>query len=468
MSIYSASLGQRALDRLGPADRHPNSVFTRVFVEKLKIPGLDLRAVTVQTRIEVHRIAGTVGHEQVVAYYENLLHGEVCLAGRPPREPPRPEPPVPPGPDGSFSPARADRSLSRDELRTLRPRDAFRECESCPEMVIVPAGSFMMGSPPGEPRRSDDEGPQRRVTFAHQFSVGRFPVTVDQFRAFVNDTRHVPAANCWTRAGRETVRQARESWTDPGFRQAGRNPVVCISWSDANAYAAWLSQKAGSTYRLLSEAEREYTARADTSTAFWTGNSITTSQANYDGSDSYNGSPRGPFRQATTPVDSFAPNTWGLHDVHGNVWEWTLDCWNDSYRGAPTDGSARRDGDCARRVLRGGSWRNSPWNTRSAVRLAGSAALSLDGFGFRVARALGYVVQIGSYRSESSATEALEQVKSRYPSIVGHREPKVVRADLGEPGTYFRVVADFELLSGATEYCNQLRAAGGDCVVRQR
>ena len=120
----------------------------------------------------------------------------------------------------------------------------------------------------------------------------------------------------------------------------GKRPVINVNWDDAKAYVAWLSRKTGKTYRLLSEAEREYVTRAGTTTPFWWGSSISTSQANYDGNYTYGSGSKGEYRQKTMPVDSFQPNPWGLYQVHGNVWEWTEDCWNDSYNGAPTDGSA--------------------------------------------------------------------------------------------------------------------------------
>ena len=132
--------------------------------------------------------------------------------------------------------------------------------------------------------------------------------------------------------------------------------MVCVNWNDAKAYVAWLSKTTGKTYRLLSEAEREYVARAGTTTPFWWGATISTSQANYDGNYTYAGGSKGEWRKATVAVDSFAANPWGLYNVHGNVWEWTEDCWNEKNAGNPGNGSARTNGDCGCRVLRGGSW----------------------------------------------------------------------------------------------------------------
>lgn len=239
-------------------------------------------------------------------------------------------------------------------------------------MVVVPAGSFTMGSPTGEKDRETDGGSQHQVTFAQQFAVGKFSVTFDEWDSCVADggcNGYRPADQGWGRAKR---------------------PVVNVSWDDAKAYLAWLSRKTGKTYRLLSEAEREYVARAGTTTPFWTGSTISTSEANYDGNYTYGGGSKGEYRRQTVPVDSFQPNPWGLYQVHGNVWEWTEDCWNNSYDGAPTDGSAWTGGNCNRRVLRGGSWRNHPRNLRSAFRFDYSTSDRIDAksLGFRVARTL--------------------------------------------------------------------------------
>jgi formylglycine-generating enzyme required for sulfatase activity len=161
-----------------------------------------------------------------------------------------------------------------------------------------------------------------------------------------------------------------------------------VSWDDAAAYAKWLSGKTGKSYRLLSEAEFEYVARAGTTTPFWWGRSISTSQANYDGNYTYAGSPKGEYRARPTPVKSFQPNPWGLYQVHGNVWEWCADCWNGNYEGAPDDGTLWTTGDCAFRVLRGGSWYNFPWDLRAAYRIRDFAGFRGVIAGFRVARTL--------------------------------------------------------------------------------
>jgi formylglycine-generating enzyme required for sulfatase activity len=271
----------------------------------------------------------------------------------------------------SFS-SRCPTPLSAAEERALKPKDVFRECDNCPEMVVAPAGSFTMGSPASELQRSTGEE-QVRVTIAQPFAAGKFAVTFDQWDACVAD------------GGCNGYRPADEGWG------RGNRPVINVNWYHANAYAEWLSRKTGKTYRLLSEAEREYVTRAGTMRPFWWGSSISPNQANYDGSYTYADGPKGEYRARTVPVDSFEANRWGLLNVHGNVWDWTEDCWNDSNRGNPGNGSARRTGNCIYRVVRGGSWSLDPQYLRAATRVMGLADHPANGLrslniGFRLAR----------------------------------------------------------------------------------
>src|SRR5262249_30979398 len=166
----------------------------------------------------------------------------------------------------------------------------------------------------------------------------------------------------------------------------GKRPVINVGWDDVKAYVAWLSRQTGRTYRLLSDAEREYVTRAGTTTPFWWGATISTSQANYDGTTTYGCGAQGGFRQKTVPVGTFQPNPWGLYEVHGNVSEWIEDCWNSSYNGAPTDGSAWTSGQCNLRRQRGGSWFSNPASLRSADHEHSDNRSKFTGF--RAARAL--------------------------------------------------------------------------------
>jgi formylglycine-generating enzyme required for sulfatase activity len=218
----------------------------------------------------------------------------------------------------------------------------FKDQETSPEMVVVPAGSFKMGSPDDEPERQRMEGPQRKVTIAQPFAVARHAITRGQFAAFVTATGYEIPKGAPVRKGDQWVHDPKASWRVPGFFQDDSHPVVCINWDDAKAYAAWLSQTTGKPYRLLSEAEREYVARAGTTTPFWWGSSITSAQANYDSRLSYGGGEsKGEWRKSTVSIDSFEANPWGLYNVHGNVWEWCEDVWHVSYSGAPLDGRRR-------------------------------------------------------------------------------------------------------------------------------
>ncbi len=246
----------------------------------------------------------------------------------------------------------------RDDDRAV-PGRTFRDCAVCPQMVTVPAGRFLMGSPATEAGRHADEG-QRPVTISAPFAAGVYEVTFAEWDACV------AGGGC---GGRRPE--------DGGWGR-GRRPVVNVSWEDAQAYIAWLSTETGAEYRLLTEAEWEYVARAGTTAPFHTGATISTDQANYDGlSNPYGGGVRGTYRARTTEVGSFAPNSFGLHDVHGNAGELVQDCYEDTVGGATT---------CSVRVVRGGSWANGPESLRSAYRGWCAPTLRNHLNGFRVAR----------------------------------------------------------------------------------
>jgi formylglycine-generating enzyme required for sulfatase activity len=271
----------------------------------------------------------------------------------------------------------------------------FKDHEQGPEMVLVPAGSFSMGSAPSEiaemlmERTGHDEeeakiyfeehkaefvaeAPKHVVTLSSPIAVGRFAVTFDEWEA------------CFADGGcKERKSPLLSLGGVPAFPALSGNwPVIFVSWHEAKAYCEWLSWKTGKTYRLLSEAEREYVARASTATPFWWGSEITTAQANFHDYEKDDPNPM--------PVDSFEPNPWGLFNVHGNVSEWCEDFWHDSYQGAPTDGSPWIEGgDSARRVLRGGSWYSQDeFELRSASRSYGPSDGQMSFIGFRLARTL--------------------------------------------------------------------------------
>lgn len=270
----------------------------------------------------------------------------------------------------------------------------FRECSDCPEMVGIPAGSFVMGSPPDEPGRFDNEGPQHVVKIK-AFAMGKYPVTSEQFIFFLKDTGYQPAP-CNPTLDMKWSTPRRGIAFPPSIAEPPKWPAVCLDWRDAEAYIAWLNKKVRrerpwlgnwpGPYRLPSEAEWEYAARAGTKTARWWGDSIGVNNANCNGCGSKWDN------RVLADVDSFKPNPFGLYDLLGNAWEWTADCWHPSYARAPRDGSAWTTSDCSKHVLRGGSWNNLPVFVRSAARSGGAHSGEEYDYsslaGFRLARDL--------------------------------------------------------------------------------
>ena len=379
-----------------------DGLYTRHLVEALREPGV--QAMELFTRVS-EAVEAASGGQQIPA---------VNFAGA----------------AGRFVFRRGVAVRTADPAPTYAASDVFRDCPSCPEMVVIPAGTFQMvsslrlsaalprrrgrragdGRPPGSERagrrppgseragrrppgleragrrprgseragrrppgseragrrppgseedRYDNEGSRHRVTL-RSFAMGVKEVTFDEWDA------------CVRGGGCDGYRPDDEGWG------RGARPVINVSWEDAQAYVSWLSEITGAQYRLPSESEWEYAARAGTTTPYHTGSTISTDQANYRYS-----------RGRTTPVGTFAPNAFGLYDVHGNVWERVEDCWHDDYRGAPSDGTAwTRGGDCGRRVLRGGSWDGDPRSVRSASRSRNATGYRNGNAGFRVSRTL--------------------------------------------------------------------------------
>jgi formylglycine-generating enzyme required for sulfatase activity len=271
-------------------------------------------------------------------------------------------------------------------------------------MVLLPAGAFTMGSPGHEAGRENDEGPQHAVTIARPFAVGRHEVTRGQFAAFVAESGYqAHGGNCWYWNSIESKYKNDDpsrSWRNPGYPQNDNHPVVCVSWTDARAYANWLSGKTGKSYRLPSEAEWEYAARAGAASSRPWGEDPNQAcrHANVRDLAFKRLMPAGKGRQwsgthgcddssaYTANGGSYQRNPFGLHDMIGNAWEWTEDCANDSYVGAPTDGSAWQSGDCAARMVRGGSWYSDERFARSTNRNRESASGRTWNLGFRLAR----------------------------------------------------------------------------------
>ena len=396
---YAASAGETVPDG-GFGAR--NSPFTRALLTHLADP-VEVGTMFVRVTNTVYRATG--GRQEPTAY--GSRRSEYYLSRSDPPPPPpgndRNDPPPSPGgedllwqsalkvdtvegyleyerryPNGQyvvFARARVATLRSApvpdpDPVPTHAAGGVFRDCAACPEMVVIPAGTFMMGSPASEAGRSDDEGPRHAVTL-RSFALGVKEVTFAEWDACVRGggcNGYRPDDRVWGR---------------------GSRPVINVSWEDAQAYVGWLSERTGAAYRLPSESEWEYAARGGTTTPFHTGSTISTDQANYNGNSVYGSGRRGEHRQQTTPAGTFVANAFGLYDVHGNVWEWVEDCWHATYAGAPSDGSAwTRSGVCDRRVLRGGSWSFIPRNLRSANRARDASGIRNGNAGFRVSRTL--------------------------------------------------------------------------------
>ncbi|MEQ8510273.1 MAG: formylglycine-generating enzyme family protein [Rhodospirillaceae bacterium] len=278
--------------------------------------------------------------------------------------------------------------------------DSFKDCKDCPEMVVIPAGQFEMGSPTDEQNRDSDEGPVRTVTHTKPFAIGKYEITRKQFAAFVNDTGHWGNARCLIWNGTQLAFHDANSWLDPDYTVSDDHPMVCVSWWDAVAYADWLTETTGYIYRLPSEAEWEYAVRGGTQTAYsfpggpddacaYANVSDLSAKADVPTWNAVNCEDGVGF--GTAPVGSYLPNGFGLHDTIGNVWEWQADCYRDSFEGAPTDGSAWGNGGLCNAVLdRGGGFSNIfPGHLRAANRSkAPSPHIAVYSLGFRLVREL--------------------------------------------------------------------------------
>jgi formylglycine-generating enzyme required for sulfatase activity len=288
-------------------------------------------------------------------------------------------------------------------VAVIATQPSFRDCPGCPEMVSIPGGRFVMGAAPGEEEREQlgepfrhRSGPQREVT-VRSFAAGKYEITRGQYRMFAEATRLGSDDGCFIWTGKNFATDPTKSWRSTGFRQDDTHPAVCISWEDADAYARWLRQITGKNYRLLSEAEWEYAARAGTMTTRYWGNDAERSCEYANAADrsaqaqipnaigSYVADCRDRYA-FTAPVGSYRANGFGLHDMLGNAGEWTQDCWNGDYRGAPSDGRAWTSGECSMRAVRGGSWDDNPLGVRSAYRVGSPTVIRLYSRGFRVAR----------------------------------------------------------------------------------
>jgi formylglycine-generating enzyme required for sulfatase activity len=359
-----------------------NSMFIGELVKELRSPGLTADEIFSRTRIGVSRVSNGeqvpyVASSLVEDFYFVQPAGRVAASPpivetrpppraqpearqppprqpetRPPARPAQPEPRTPPNQTQAAVPPRPEPARSG-----TKPGDVFRDCGECPEMVVVPAGAFDMGS-----SDFDFEKPEHRVTIAQPFAVGRREITFDEW------DQCVASGSCKHRP-------------DDRGQGRGERPVTDVSWHDAKAYVAWLSQKTGRKYRLPSEAEWEYAARGGTKTAYWWGREA---GARFANCRECGGTPG----RQTVASGTYSANPFGLFDTAGNAAEWVEDCWNDNYRGAPRDGAAWTTGQCRQRVLRGGSFDSQARYVRSASRFRYDADVRYYANGFRVVREL--------------------------------------------------------------------------------
>lgn len=277
------------------------------------------------------------------------------------------------------------------------PGSVIRDCPQCPELIVVPGGEYVMGSGKEEKFREPDEEPAHRVRVNGPFAVGRFEITRAQYSAFVRETAREAKPGCHSTRGGRFQKNPRATWQNPGFEQKDEEPVVCVSWDDAQAYLAWLGTKAAKSYRLLTESEWEYVARAgstgrhswaetdDAAVCRYASVADTSIKSYSSGLQMF---PCSDGFVQTAPIGRFPANAFGVYDMLGNAWEWVEDCWNEGYAGAPDVAQARLTGFCNERVFRGGAWNSKPPTVRVAYRDRESKDERHDNLGFRIARPL--------------------------------------------------------------------------------
>ncbi len=332
---YSAKEGTLAQD--GPRDE--NSPYATALVKSLNEPGLEIRLLFGKVRDDV--LSSTKNEQEPYTYAS--LGGEAIY-------------------------------LKPAVLTTEVPKfKSFSDCKDCPQMLVIPAGEFIMGSADDEPDHEKDESPQHQVAI-NSFAMGQFEITRSQFEGFITATHYDTGSTCSQWNGKRYVATAGSNFTNPGLTQTGQHPATCLSWKDAKAYTKWLSNRTGYKYRLLTESEWEYAARAGSTDAYATGQILDANVVNFNG-------------QGTQPVGQQPANKFGLYDMQGNVWEWTEDCYAKTYDAAPVDGSAYVEPGCER-TYRGGAWANTAKDMRFATRGTNDSDKRVNIFGLRVARNL--------------------------------------------------------------------------------
>jgi formylglycine-generating enzyme required for sulfatase activity len=374
---YSTAPGMTAADGKGK-----NSPYTAALAKAIQKPGIAIEEAFREARVEVLQ---TTNKEQIPWESSSLTGAFQFNPG--PKAAAAQVAAVAPAPAPEPAPAPAAPAAKAPEA----PAAKVAPCKDCPEMVLIPAGSFTMGSPSSDRERKDNESPRVEISI-RAFAMGKYPVTRGQFAEFVRATGYKPARKCFAELGGGKFGQTGDaSWQDPGFPQTDRDPVVCVSPKDALAYVEWLSQATGKAYRLPSESEWEYAARAGTTTRRFWGDDPD------DACEFANAADKAARKQYsgwttvdcddgyayTSPVGKFAANKFGLYDMLGNVKQTTAGCAADSLSEIPTDGSASED--CGAFPLRGSSWESLPDVMRSAERQVQQLTEAGFHMGFRVA-----------------------------------------------------------------------------------
>ena len=382
---YSTAPGETAADGSGA-----NSPYSSALAAEIAGPAVPLEELFRNVRVKV--MAET--HGQQVPWDSSSLTGAFYFRA------PGAETPAPAASVAAAAPAEPAQSAIRSQGETGeagQPGSIFRDCADCPEMIVVPAGKFTMGSPASEDGHHDDEGPPHKVAIAQPFALMTHEVTRAQFSAFIAETGREMRGGCYLADGGDGKMDEAADWMRAGFDQTDDHPAVCLDWQDASDYAEWLSDKTGKAYRLPSEAEWEYAARAGRKAAWpWNDDDLAAGCALVNGFDQ-NAKLKLPINEPlpcidgyvfTAPVGSFPPNRFGLYDMIGNVWEWVEDCHTPDYRDAKADGTAHESSDCRERVARGGAWLENPWDLRFARRYPVPPDGTENIIGFRLARDL--------------------------------------------------------------------------------
>lgn len=376
---YSTAPGDVAADGDGK-----NSPYTQALARAMLQPGIAIEETFRNTRVDVLKATG----EKQVPWESSSLTGAFFFQQGP--APAAAAAPAQPAAQvAAVDPAAATKALPGG----VTQGQAIKDCPSCPELVAIAPGRYRMGAPNSERGSSDAERPQATIDVG-AFAIGRYEVTRGEFAAFVEASGHGPAGSCWSeRNGRYDFVDGKD-WQDPGFSQGDKDPVVCITAEDAEAYVQWLNGATGKSYRLPSEAEWEYAARAGADGAYYWGDDID------DFCDFGNIADAAAIRKFsgwsgvgcddgevyTAPVGSYDPNAFGIHDMLGNVKEWVADCWNDDLDGIGPTARARRSGKCSMRVVRGSAWDSPSQIARLAYREGNNAPTAYFNYGFRVAR----------------------------------------------------------------------------------